>query len=217
MALGSNYATRDQFKDYLKIPPGKTTYDDLLDDCLDTSSREIESCTHRQFNRPDDDDEPTQRIYYPLKGSARNLGYLLTGGGAAYVHVDDFYSTDGLIVEVFGQIWTPDEYELHPLNGIVDGQPGWPWYQIRATLGPRYRGIPWGAAPVKVTARWGWSSVPSPVHQACLLKAAHTFQLKDAPLGVAGVDSFGAPMRVRDTDSASRKLKPYVKQPVLVG
>jgi hypothetical protein len=47
--------------------------------------------------------------------------------------------------------------------------------------------------------------------------AAETFQLKDAPLGVAGMDAFGSALRVRDNAMAASKLAPYVRDRFLVG
>lgn len=63
-------------------------------------------------------------------------------------------------------------------------------------------------AAVQVTARWGWVAVPAPVKAACLISAAETFKLREAPFGVASFQDFGL-ARVRDNPIARRKLNPY--------
>jgi hypothetical protein len=47
--------------------------------------------------------------------------------------------------------------------------------------------------------------------------AAEQFQMKDAPLGVAGSDQFGNVIRVRDMKINRDRLGPYVKNRVEVG
>jgi hypothetical protein len=46
--------------------------------------------------------------------------------------------------------------------------------------------------------------------------AAKNFQIKDAPFGVAGMGEFGF-VRVQDDRGALGKLKPFRRDPVLVG
>jgi hypothetical protein len=108
---------------------------------------------------------------------------------------------------------------VFPHNGIVNGQPSWPFHKIRTTTGLRFFKREWygNLATVRVTAKWGWPSVPAPVHQACLILAAETFQIKDAPLGVAGAGSFGAVIKVSDNRMVATKLMRYTRSPVLVG
>jgi hypothetical protein len=205
--IGDPYATSDELKDYLKLTDSGSTYDARLTDAVNTASREIERLCNRQFNK---DTSATARVYVPKDWR--------------HVNVDDFWTTSGFILEtdstgdgVFENTWSPSDYEIGPLNGIVDGQPGWPYWRILSVwnkilpvncLGRR--------ATVQVTAQWGWPSVPAPVHQACLIMAAETYELKSAPLGVAGFGDFGV-VRVRTNPIAMNKLRPYRKNPVLVG
>ena len=60
-------------------------------------------------------------------------------------------------------------------------------------------------ALVKVTAVFGWPSVPSTVTQATIIQASRIFKRYDSPLGVAGFGDIGA-IRV------SRFLDPDVAQ-----
>jgi hypothetical protein len=203
MAIGDPYATLPQLKSYLKITDADD--DAELNDALSAASKGITKFCGRQFNN---EIAPTARTYQP------------TRSGLAMV--DDFHTTAGLIVKtddsesgVFGTTWSATDFELEPLNGVRDGEPGWPYWKIKT--------VPWSGlyfrcsprATVEVTAQWGWAAVPDPIHQACLILASETFKLKDAPFGIAGYGDFG-PVRVRDNPMAKAKLIPYRRNAVLV-
>jgi hypothetical protein len=203
MALGDPYASLTQLKSYLKITD--TTEDDELDDALKSASRGIEDFCGRQFN---DAVTASARVYYPEH--------------PCLVEVDDFHTITGLVVKTdegddgtYETTWDAADYQLKPLNGIVSGQTGWPWSEVWAVESRRFPRCV-RRASVEVTARWGWAAVPAPVKQACLIVAAETFKLKDAPFGVAGFGDFGA-VRVRESPMAKAKLAPYVRDAALVG
>lgn len=202
MALGDPYCTLDELKEYLKIPQVKESNDPLLEDALASATQEINETCNRQFNRIDDDDDPTERSFYPVSS---NL-----------VYVDDFFTTDGLVVKIADTEVTA--FQPAPLNGIVNGETGWPYWKIRthdSIVIPRGG---WdGEAPVKVTAMWGWPEVPAPVKQACLIMASENFQMKDTPFGVAGMDMFGTPLRVRDNRIAAGKITRFARGRIQVG
>lgn len=202
--LGTSYATVEALKARLQIVDDSEN--DALESALATASRGIESYCGRQFNR---DDTTSPRLFQP----ARHLAI-----------VDDFHTTDGLVIETdprqdgsFTTTWEAADYQLEPLNGVVDGQPGWPWWKIR-TAGRRHHFPPCGIgahrATLRVTAQWGWATVPAPVVESCLIIAAECWKLKDAPLGVAGVADFGV-LRVRDNPMVGTKLGPYQRNPLL--
>lgn len=202
MALGDPYATLFELQSYLGIPDAED--DEQLTDALASASREVEDYCHRQFN---DAGSATARVYYPEHGCR--------------VEVDDFHTTTGLVVDTddgddgtYETEWASTDYQLQPLNGIVDGVTGWPYREILAVESRRFPTCP-KRPPVQVTARWGWAAVPAPVKQATLIVAAETFKLSTAPFGVAGFDGFGA-VRVRDNPMAAKKLRPYVRNPLLI-
>ena len=194
MAIGDPYATVEELRSSLKVETGDPVSDEDLIRALVSVSRAIESWCERQFN---DSGTPSPRRYRPL-----NCGLVL---------VDDFSTSDGLIVETSTdgstwQTWDAADYELEPTDGIVDGRPGWPYCRIRA-VGARQFPVT-RRTSVRVTARWGWAEVPAPVKEACLLLAAESVKLPDAPFGVAGFGEYG-PVRVRDNPIAQNKLAPY--------
>lgn len=205
MALGDSYATLSELKSRLGITD--STDDAALTNALATASRGVEKCCGRQFN---DAGSVSARVYEP--------------DGTRCVNVDDFSTTTGLIIETdpgftkaYGTVWTTSDYQLEPLNGIVDGETGWPYCEIEAISGLFFP-IPAGygnPATVRVTARWGWAAVPAPIKEATLIVAQETHKLKDAPFGVAGYGEYGA-VRVRENPLAYAKIAPYRRTPVLV-
>lgn len=203
MALGDPYISLEQLKSYLKITD--TTDDSELTDALQSVSRGIEEVCDRQFNDA---------------GSATSRVFDVTN--ASVVRLDDFHTIVGLVVKTddgdtgtYGTTWASTDYQLKPLNGIVAGQTGWPYWRIHAVGS---RSFPCNAKrpALEVTARWGWASVPTPVRQACLLSAAETFKMKDAPFGVAGFGDFGV-VRVRSNPMVMQKLAPYMRDVARVG
>jgi hypothetical protein len=212
VALGDPYTTVDQLKSYLQI--ADTVDDAELEDALATATREIETHCDRQFN---DSGSATARVFHP--------------DSMCLTPVDDFHTTAGLIVRTdsggdgsYATTWDAADYQLEPLNGIMDGLPGWPYNKIRAVSskyfptchrGAHDRRVTARRASVEVTATWGWAAVPDPVRQACLILAAETFKLRSAPFGVAGFGEYGV-VRVRENPKVCSLLKPYELYPVMV-
>ena len=201
MAIGDPYVTLTELKGLI----GKqgADQDQRITDALLGASRGIDKHCGRQFNKAG---SVSSRIYRPE--------------GHNVVKVDDFYTTTGLIVAVdqdddgvFETTWSTSNYQLEPLNGVVDGDPGWPWYTIRAVGGAQFPCSSSGRATVRVTADWGWATVPEPVKAACRIVAIEAYKLPEAPFGIAGFGDFA--MRVRDNPIARSKLAAYQRHPWL--
>jgi hypothetical protein len=192
VALGDSYASVREMKARLTLED--EVEDVQLEAALVAASRGIEKMCGRQFN---DAGVASARLYRSERSS---------------VNVDDFHSTVGLVVATdvtgdgtYGTAWGSAAYELYPLNGVVDGESGWPWSRIRAGF---------AGCMVQVTARWGWATVPAAVKESCLVSAVEIFKLKDTPFGVGGYGDFGI-IRARDNPFVARMLAPYVRHPWL--
>jgi hypothetical protein len=203
MALGDSYATTAELKTRMQVTG--STDDTQLAEALSTASREIEKYCARQFN---DAATATARVFYP--------------DNCEVAFVDDFHTTSGLLVKTdqgddgtYETSWASTDYQLEPLNQIVDGETGWPYFRIRST-GTRTFPLTGYRAPLQVTARWGWAAVPAGVKQACLIRAEELFKFKDAPFGVAGFADYGA-VRIKENPYVCKLLQPYRRNPVNVG
>lgn len=195
-----NYITADELRQYVGI--SDTDDSALIDASIAAAEEQVERICGRYFYQ---DGTTSARGFYPLNSRV--------------VYVDDISTTTGLTVKTdegddgtYETTWASTDYQLEPLNGLVDGQT-WPYTKIVAVdryLFPTCNLI----APVQVTARWGWAAVPDAVKQATFIAAEYLYKMKDAPLGVAGFGEFGA-LRVREHPVVQMLLAPYVRHPVL--
>lgn len=203
MAIGDAYATLADLKTRLDIPDSDSADDDALTAALDVASRGIEFCTNRQFN---DAGTATARVFY--------------ADTAHWTSVDDFSTTEGLVVDTdttgdgsFATTWATTDYELQPLNGVLNGVPGWPYWRIRAVC--RWFPRRPHRASLRVTARWGWESVPAPIREATLILAEDVFKLKSTPFGTGGYGEYGR-IKARENPNVWLRISPYVRDAVLV-
>jgi hypothetical protein len=130
---------------------------------------------------------PTDRLYRP-----RSHDSLIT---------HDIATKTGLVVRSdeagdgsYTTVWTIDtDYLLEPSDAEAEGEP---WWRIVA-VGPRRFPVRYVRRPsVKVTARFGWLTLPDDVNQAAILKGAKVFKRWESPDGFAsGMGEFG-PVRI---------------------
>jgi len=136
--------------------------------------------------------------------------------------VDDIATTTGLVVKTdptgdytWSQTWTIDvDFHLEPRNAsrvgtgttvqpyaywriVAVGSKRFPVHQYRDTL--------------QVTAKFGWSSVPDEVQQACVLRTASLIDRKNSPNGIAGFGEYGSVRISRQDPDVLALLHPYVR------
>ncbi|MFW5415115.1 phage head-tail connector protein [Nocardiopsis sp. CNT-189] len=184
MPIGDPYGSLEELKERLNIVD--TDDDAALNGALAAASRAVNQFCGRQFQRTD-------------TAEARTFQALSTG----LLLVDDFHTTDDLSID--GTAFADGDFALEPLGGVVDGEPGWPFWRIRGGFSGR----------VEVTARWGWAAVPASITEAALVTAAEVFKLGDAPFGIQGVADMGF-IRLRENHRVSQLLAPYQRRVVAV-
>lgn len=175
MPYVTDYTSLASLKARLNIPD---TNDDVsLSAAITAASRFIDSYCNRRFGQ---DDVVVQRLYSP------RAVFLLA--------VDDVATTTGLILEsddsqigVFTTWTLGTDFYMSPYNSLQESRP---FTQIeRAVSGKRvFTRYP---RSVRLTAKYGWPSVPNTVSEACLIQAARLFRRGDSPLGTAGIDTLG--------------------------
>lgn len=190
------YATAAELKFRLNIV-NDTTRDAEIRDALETSSRGVERDTGRRFYL---DPGVSQRIYNP-----RNR-QVWTGEGMRFL-VDDIGSSTGIIVEVgtASTGWSVvTGYEYGPDNALARGD-------AITWLLRTY--IPWVYYPlqrVRVTAQWGWPSVPPQIKTATLIRAARLFKRRESPDGTLGAGDFGIIRVGRFDPDYDEAIKPFI-------
>lgn len=171
MAWAPDYCTTAELKSLLRI--GDTDDDTELALAITAASRVIDRATNRQFGVVSAVED---RVYETAWDRRRSV-YV--------VEVDDFQTTTGLVVtDSNGDVTSNSALTLYPLRAAAKG---YPWESFT---------VPTITPTVTVTAKWGWTSVPTPIKQATLLQASRIFKRKDSPFGVAGSPDLGSELRL---------------------
>jgi hypothetical protein len=189
MAITNGYATLTELKASMGIPSADTVDDTMLEIAIESASRAIDSYTNRNFYSSG----TATRYYAPTSNMVCETDDIVS-----LVHLKTMDSTD-----LFTITWAATDYQLEPLNGIVDGMPT-PYTRIRAIGDYLFEPLD-GQATVEVRAVFGYTSTPISIRQACILQASRIMKRNDSPLGVAGFGDLGV-VRV------SSRLDPDVAQ-----
>ena len=193
MAITNGYATLAEVKSALRITD--SVDDTLLEMAVESASRLIDGYAGRFFYSAG-----TATRYFVAQD---DYNVEIDDISSSTITLSSSNNADG----VFNNIWSVNDYQLEPLNGIADGQP-FPFTSIRA-IGQYLWPISGGEALIKLTGVYGWPSVPIAIKQATIIQASRIFKRLDSPLGVAGFGDLGA-IRV------SSQLDPDVAQLVSV-
>jgi hypothetical protein len=191
-----------------------TADDDRISLAIDAASRQIEAKCDRYFH---------QDSGVSVRHFVSNTPWL--------VEVDDISTSTGLIVQTdyagdgtFGTTWSSADYQLEPVNGIMQGQTGWPSTKIRAirslyftVLGGIAYPKPYTQALIQITAQWGWAAVPTAVQKAAIVQSIALFKADDTPFGATPFAEIGiVRMKAALHPAAELLLVPYCEEPVLI-
>lgn len=193
MPWGGDYVSASDLKAYLQI--NDTADDAQIAFAVTAASRAVDRHTNRQFGLVA---APEARTY-TARWDRERCRYV--------VDIDDLMTAVGLTVTTASGPITA--YALQPGNAAAQGVP---WTRLVVDAGSSVKPTT-EEDGVTVTARWGWSAVPPPVKQACLLQGARLFARRNAPFGVAGSPDLGSELRLLakvDPDVAV-VLGPYVR------
>ena len=194
MAIVNGYASLSEVKAALRITDAVD--DSLLNMAVESASRLVDGHAGRRF------------------WSAGTASKFFVAQDDYVCEVDDIVSPNIVLQTsnnadgIFDTTWDLDDYQLEPLNGELDGI-AWPYTSIRA-IGDYLWPISGGEALVKVTAVFGWPSIPIAIKQATIIQASRIFKRLDSPLGVAGFGDLGAIRVTRDLDpDVAQLVMPY--------
>jgi hypothetical protein len=185
-------------KSALRLEVTDTTDDYRISLAIDAATKQIQDFCGRSFIQ---DNGVSDRWYSP------DTPWLC--------EVDDFQTVTGLVVETYPTgvqqtptTWDTPDYQLEPLNGLLNGIPI-PYESIRAVgskIFPQVSGfgfVPGGAAPgvqalIKITAQWGWASIPADVVKATVVQSISLFKADDVPFGTTPFTETGI-LRLKPT------------------
>lgn len=214
MALKADYCTASELKVFMRI--NDTADDTAIGLAITSASRAIDQVTGRAGFGQDD---PAVARYYSVNpdGSChrnRNDPFY----GRHTVDPDaDISSVTGLTVKTDGDddgtfettLTINTDFRLWPYNAAADSRP---WERIVLTAGGSF---PTALRTIEVTAKWGWSAVPSDIKLATEIQAQTILKGgRDSPLGIAGSPDFGNELRLSTKlhPNAAELVRPYVRQ-----
>jgi len=192
LAITNGYASLAEVKAALRITD--SIDDSLLDMAVESASRLIDGFAARQFYSSGS----AVRYFVAQDDFVVEVDDLVNGT----VVIQTAQDADG----VFDTTWDTNDYQLEPLNSVLDGI-AWPFNQIRA-VGDYLWPISGGEALIKVTGTFGWPYVPIAIKQATIIQASRIYKRLDSPMGIVGFGDMGA-IRV------SNQLDPDVAQLVM--
>lgn len=202
MALGADYITLAELK--TRLGDTKTVDDTKLEGAIAAASDGINNFAGRDFQQ---ETVASARRFRPTTSTL--------------VITQDFHTESDLLIRTddgddgtFETTLTSTAYELEPIDGIVNGRTGWPWWKVRLVDGTTF--ACGRRHTVQVTAQWGWAAVPANIKEAAFILAEDLFKLKDTPFGAGGFGDFGR-IRARQNPFVAMMVSDYRRNAVLVG
>lgn len=187
MAVGDSYASEAELESRLGADDDGTYVAVLA-----AASRAVESYCRRQFNKTT---VAVPRRFRPLDW--RRLP------------VDDFHTVTGLVVDSGGTVWTATDYDPQPWNGIINGQSGWPFFNLFAV------NRSWSqSAAITITAQWGWAAVPAGIKEATLAVAEDMHSKAPGKTRSFAIDGYSESFMVGDGDQPGpyAAAEPYCRK-----
>lgn len=171
MSWKPDYITATDVAAYLRV-------DDAVDNAefgvlATAASRAVDRRCNRQFGQ----------LAAPAARTYRQPPYYVPATGLWHVDIDDVQDATGLLVG--GVAYASSGAVLLPDNAPADGVP---WTGLGFTACPDW--------PLVVTAKWGWTAVPTQVLAACKLQCARWNARRDSPWGIAGSPDSGSEIRL---------------------
>jgi hypothetical protein len=144
------------------------------------ASRAIDKRTNRQFGQ----------LAAPAARTYRRTPFYDRTSGLWTLEIDDVQDSTGMLVN--GTAYTSSGAVLLPDNAPANGVP---WQRIGFVNWP-YPSYPGQPQTNVITARFGWSAIPSQVIAAAKLQCSRWNARRDSPYGVAGSADNGSEMRL---------------------
>lgn len=197
---GPWYVTLAALRKSINRQPGDDTADDFLAGALEGASRSVEQwCDSRPKGGFLLADTASARVYRPSTRGPALPGVAFCTEHGYRLHVHDIGAGSYTVeTSTDGSTWTElaegTDYEAYPDNALALGR------AIEAFVSPSE----WPAR-VRITARWGWPTVPSAVVEATRIQARRLYARKNTPEGVMGASDWGL-IRVPNLDPDVKAL-----------
>lgn len=195
MAVTNGYCTAAELK--ARIGANASTHDDEIDAAINAASRMIDGYCQQVFYS----EGSVTRVYQACSPWLVKIDPLISISTLKHDSGDN---------GTYDYTWSSGDYELRPVNGIMGGRRGLPYFEIHAidtrqfpTTGRRNR--------VQVAGTFGWSATPDDVVEACKIQATSLFKRKDSANGVVAAGDFAFRVGGALDPDVRKLLAPYVR------
>lgn len=211
MAWEPDYVTREELKDYVTSHgAGVSDTEDnaWLDLAVTAASRAIDrECSKHRF-RQFGLLATVETRYFTAQWRDESARWV--------IEIDDLMTSVGLVIAI--DVDQDDDYEItlgtsdYVLRPRSAASLLRPWTQLAISRSSSAQPMTWPEA-VAVTAKWGWTTVPSTIKQATMILGSRFFQRKDSPFGVKGSpDSDSEEKQIFEADpDVCNMLRSYVR------
>lgn len=181
MTIVNGYCTLADLKhtNRLNFNDSDSVSDEMLEGIIEAVSRRIDDECHRVFYS--DSDEVSR--YY----TAVNSEYIFTDdicSPSSDIGIETDTNGDG----TFDDTFSFTDFYPEPFNAELDGVP---YQKIVVSYSGNFLFPKNVRRGVKVTAKFGWASVPKPIQQACMLQSERLFKRFSTPLGSESMTALG--------------------------
>lgn len=181
MTITNGYCTLADLKHTaaLNIPSTDSGDDDLLEAIIEAVSRQIDDeCGRRFFS--DSDEVP--RYYTALSPDKLFVDDICSPTSDVTIEIDA--GGDG----TYETTLASTDFILAPYNAETLGEP---YQKIEMSSSGLYYLPVNSRKAIKVTSKYGWSSVPKPIQKACLLQSERLYKRYSTPIGSEAMTALG--------------------------
>lgn len=193
MAITNGYCTLADMKTQLGLASGDTAEDAYIEELVEVTSRELDRWCGQMFYAV-----ASETRYY----TSHDGSHVYTDPIRAVSSLTTDDTDDGTYDVTWATTGSSNRYRLRPVNSSNESEPFWQLYAVTDAW-------PTTDAAIKVTATFGWASVPRPIHHATMLQCARLFHRRAAPFGIIESNDAGM-MTLRKIDpDVAKELDTY--------
>ena len=199
MATTNGYTTLKEYKNRFDV--GDHDDDSDIESVITAISRSIDNITWQRFHTTSAD----ETRYFTAEFS----GWLRLPERIIKVTT---LKTDIDGARTYATSWTEGtHFDLMPFNAGLDGEP----YRYIETIPNGNYSFPVGVKKgVEIDGKFGWSSAPIPILEACLLASHRLMSRRNSPYGVSGAAALGnltlTVEKMKSDPDIMELLSPYI-------
>lgn len=203
MTITNGYCTLADLKlpnNRLNIEGSDSGQDDMLEAIIESVSRRIDKETHRFFYQT----SSQSRWYTPLNSEYVFIDDISADSDISAIAIDT--NDDGTVDDTF----TTSDYVLEPFNASLEG---WVYEKITRRSSGQFLFPTNAIKSVKVTALFGWSSIPKEIVEACKLQSERLYMRGQTPIGSMSMSALGKQtLNIPNLDpDVCDLIAPYIK------